>query len=86
MHQDLEQLSFADNEFDIVVSSEVLEHVSDYNKCFKEIHRVLKEGGVMLYYVPFYSKQWKTYDKSLQKWKGKHNSFNATRISWWSIK
>ena len=48
LHQDLEQLSFAHNEFDIVVSSEVLEHVSDYNKCLKEIHRVLKEGGLAI--------------------------------------
>ena len=53
LHQDLEQLSFADNEFDIVVSSEVLEHVSDYNKCLKEIHRVLKEGGECYMTFPF---------------------------------
>lgn len=55
LHQDLEQLSFDDGQFNIVVSSEVLEHVSDYQKCLKEMNRVLKKGGACYMTFPFTS-------------------------------
>ena len=45
-------LPFQDNELDIVICSEVLEHLEDYNKAIQEIHRVLKPGGYFLASVP----------------------------------
>ncbi len=44
-----EDLPFADDSFDIVYSSDVLEHVNDLEKVISEIVRVLKQGGVFLY-------------------------------------
>jgi malonyl-CoA O-methyltransferase len=38
-------LPFADNKFDLVVSGLVLEHLSDLDALFAEIHRVLKPAG-----------------------------------------
>ncbi len=38
--EDLESLSFADNSFDLVVSSHVLEHLPDFDKGLQEIMRV----------------------------------------------
>ena len=38
-------LPFEDKEFDIVFSSNVLEHVDDINKAFSEMKRVLKDDG-----------------------------------------
>ena len=44
---------FQDNELDIVICSEVLEHLEDYNKAIQEIHRVLKPGGKGIISMPF---------------------------------
>jgi len=52
--QNLEHLTFNDNTFDIVISEDVLEHVRDYKKAFREIYRVLKNGGVHILTIPFY--------------------------------
>ena len=46
------RLPFDDNQFDCVVSSQVLEHVMDYESTFREIHRVLKPGGLSLHDFP----------------------------------
>ena len=49
---DLMDAPFADNSFDIVICSHVLEHVPDDAKAFKEILRILKPGGEAMLLVP----------------------------------
>ncbi len=51
--QDLQNLSFPDERFDIVVSEDVFEHVADYRKGFCEVHRVLKPGGTHVFTIPY---------------------------------
>lgn len=46
------QLPFADNTFDKVICSEVLEHIPDYAGALAEIQRVLKPGGLFCASVP----------------------------------
>jgi SAM-dependent methyltransferase len=53
MHQDLQSLSFEDNRFDVILSSEVFEHIPDTYKAFREVYRVLKPGGRHIFTVPF---------------------------------
>ncbi|MQL52258.1 methyltransferase domain-containing protein [Desulfofundulus thermobenzoicus] len=36
---------FADNEFDLVYASHVLEHLDDVVRAVEEIHRITKPGG-----------------------------------------
>jgi ubiquinone/menaquinone biosynthesis C-methylase UbiE len=43
---DAMQLTFSDASFDIVICSQVYEHVPDPNKMLEEIYRVLRPGGV----------------------------------------
>lgn len=43
----------SDNEFDLVVAQEVLEHVKDPHKAVEEIYRVLKKGGHFYLQLPF---------------------------------
>jgi len=53
LHQDLQDLSFSDNSFDVVISSEIFEHIPDTYKAFKEVYRVLKPGGRHIFTIPF---------------------------------
>lgn len=48
----VEQLSWADNTFDVVVSNNVLEHLSRPATVFAEVRRVLKPGGMFLAKTP----------------------------------
>ena len=48
----VEKMSFKDNFFDIVVCAWVLEHLPDPKKAFKEIYRVLKPGGRVIFITP----------------------------------
>lgn len=46
------QLPFGDDTFDVVVCSEVLEHIPDYKQAINEITRILKPGGKLAVSVP----------------------------------
>ncbi len=51
-------LPFADNQFDVIVCSEVLEHIPDYQQALTEITRILKPGGQLAVSVPRYWPEW----------------------------
>ncbi len=53
-NQNLERLTFPDSRFDIVITSDVMEHVRLEDRAHKEIRRVLKPGGVYLFTVPHF--------------------------------
>jgi FkbM family methyltransferase len=55
---DLEQLPFVDNSIDQVLVFDVIEHISDANKGFSEIARVLKPGGKLLLHIPIKDNKW----------------------------
>ncbi len=46
------RLPFADDTFDRIIASEVLEHVDDDQVALHELHRVLKPGGTLAATVP----------------------------------
>lgn len=50
--QDVTKLTFPDNSIDLVVSSDVMEHVSDPWQGFGEIARVLRPGGMHVFTIP----------------------------------
>jgi SAM-dependent methyltransferase len=52
-HEDLQALSFPDGSFDLVLSSDVFEHVPDPYRAHAEVARVLVEGGRHVFTVPF---------------------------------
>ncbi|HZW18981.1 MAG TPA: class I SAM-dependent methyltransferase [Luteimonas sp.] len=51
-HYDGYSLPYPDNHFDAIYSSNVLEHVGDFERIQSELHRVLRPGGVALHCVP----------------------------------
>lgn len=52
LHADGTRLPFADDTFDVVICSEVLEHIIHYETMLGEIHRVCKSGGQLAVSVP----------------------------------
>ena len=50
--QDLMNLSYLDASFDLVITSDTLEHVPDIDRALRETLRVLRPGGTHLFTVP----------------------------------
>jgi SAM-dependent methyltransferase len=50
--QDITRLTYPDSSLDLIVSSDVLEHVPDAPAAFRETARVLKPGGAHVFTVP----------------------------------
>ena len=46
------RLPFADNSFEVVVSTSLLEHAQNKAECFREIHRVLTPHGYAMHIFP----------------------------------
>lgn len=51
--EDLMALSYHDGSFDLVLASDVIEHVPNYRQALLEVHRVLKDDGVFIFTVPY---------------------------------
>lgn len=49
---DITNMQFADNTFDVILCSHVLEHIDDDNKAIQEIYRVLKPNGWAIIQIP----------------------------------
>lgn len=45
-------IPFGDNEFDVIISFETIEHIDDYNFYMKEIKRCLKDDGLFILSTP----------------------------------
>ena len=54
IEMDLTALTFANNRYDFIYCSHVLEHIPNDKKAISEIYRVLKPGGIAMLTVPIY--------------------------------
>ncbi len=59
------KLPYKDNQFDIVMATDVLEHIEDDDSALKEWSRVIKPGGHLILTVPAYQWLWSEHDESL---------------------
>ena len=71
-----ESLAFKSNMFDVLVSSDLLEHVENDNKAMKEFNRVLKKDGKLILTVPAFQFLWSKDDVSL----GHHRRYTKNQI------
>lgn len=55
-------LGFKENVFDLVIASDVLEHILDDFKALCEWKRVLKKGGDIVAFVPAFKSLWSGHD------------------------
>lgn len=56
------KLPFSSNFFDIIIASDILEHVEDDCAAVQEWTRVLKKNGVLLVFVPAFKWLWTEHD------------------------
>jgi SAM-dependent methyltransferase len=62
--EDLTRLTYADASFDLVITSETLEHVPDLDAGLREIRRILKPGGRHVFTIPQLPETWKTFARA----------------------
>ena len=55
VHGDAQQLPFADNSFDRIVSCETIEHLPDVRSAILEMFRVTRPGGKLFLTTPNYA-------------------------------
>ena len=60
-----EQIPYPDNSFDIIIASDVLEHVLDDAAAVREVGRVLRPGGRFIATVPAHQALFSYHDKAL---------------------
>jgi SAM-dependent methyltransferase len=59
-------LPFSPESFDLVVATDVLEHIADDSAAVSEVHRVLRPGGVFVLSVPAHQWLYSQHDAALQ--------------------
>ena len=63
---DIQKMPFADAAFDLVLATDVIEHVADDDAAIRELHRVLRPGGRALITVPTFMALWGFQDEVAQ--------------------
>ena len=74
-----EDIPFADDIFDAVLSHEVIEHVADDRRSFLEMLRVTRPGGRILLFCP---NRWYPFETHGHYWKGEYHFGNAPLINY----
>ncbi|MEF3279771.1 MAG: class I SAM-dependent methyltransferase [Elusimicrobiota bacterium] len=53
---------FKNDFFDVVISSDILEHIENDEKAIEETNRILKKGGIFIVFVPAFKFLWSYHD------------------------
>ena len=60
---DARKLKWEDKKFDVIIASDVLEHIDEDQTALREWNRVLKTGGILIVFVPAFQFLWSSHDK-----------------------
>jgi SAM-dependent methyltransferase len=87
-------LPFRDGSFDVVMASDVLEHIEQDDKAVSEIARVLRPGGLTILSVPAHEWLFSDHDTALQHFRRysrlalrdllERNRLTICRLSYWN--
>lgn len=86
VQRDFRRLGFEDAFFDLVVSSISIHHIDDDEKgaLFRELHRLLRPGGVLAYSDQFRGATDETYAKHIERWREESFALGASEDEWTS--
>lgn len=86
---------FNDNEFDLIISSDTLEHIENDIDALSEWRRILKPNGSLIIFVPVFNFLWSSHDEIFQHFrryskpafleKLKNSGFKIIRNSYWNF-
>ncbi len=74
-----EELPFADDSFDLILSNEVLEHVADDRACAVEMARVTRPGGRIVVFAP---NRWYPVEQHGIYWRGEYKFGNVPLVNY----
>lgn len=74
-----ERLPYPDEQFDLILSHEVIEHVADDWQCMAEMSRVLKIGGRTVIFCP---NRWYPFETHGHYWRGQYHFGNTPLINY----
>lgn len=87
--------NFEDKKFDLIIVSDVLEHIEEENSAMQEWNRILKPDGKIIIFVPAFMFLWSNHDVQNQHKRRytkkavmsiiKLNKFEIDKISYWNI-
>jgi len=63
-NEDICNLTYPDSSFDVVLSSDTLEHIPDFSAALRETLRVLRPGGRHIFTVPVVTSRPKTFARA----------------------
>ena len=58
--------NFEDENFDMIIAADVLEHIENDDQALKEWNRILKKGGKIIILVPAFMFLWRKHDEENQ--------------------
>lgn len=74
-----EDLPFPPKSFDLIISNEVIEHVSDDRKALREMARTLKPGGRLVLFCP---NRWYPFETHGIYWRGEYRFGNKLFVNY----
>lgn len=87
--------NFKDENFDIIIASDVLEHIFNDKKAIREWRRILKNGGSLIIFVPAHQFLWSNHDiinKHYRRYSKKQiikliedTGFYIKKVSYWNF-
>jgi SAM-dependent methyltransferase len=89
------KLRFNKEEFDVIIASDVLEHIKDDQKAVKGWKRILKQRGIIICFVPALRILWSKHDEDNKHYQRytkrdleclfRENGYKIIRSSYWNI-
>ncbi|HDH51428.1 MAG TPA: class I SAM-dependent methyltransferase [Nitrospirae bacterium] len=92
---DAENTEFNNQQFDVLIASDVLEHIRDEERALQEWQRILKSGGKLIIFVPAFQFLWSGHDEANRHYRRyrrsglirtlEKNGFKTDRASYWNL-
>ena len=82
--QDFSRLNFADESFDLIISSIAIHHINDDAKAllYRKLHSLLKPGGVFVFADQTRGITDEIYQKHITRWKEEALKLGSTEADW----